>query len=117
MPCLAQSVASSAVLQVVYGLISRRRQQLAATPAPEGPPADLLQALLCSVDEEGAGMTDTALRDELLTLLIGAAVPDHERCRTLSGPASALRSQLGRRPQLLRWPGWLPCSLSTQTCR
>jgi cytochrome P450 len=50
----------------VYGLIAQRRQQ-----AGSGAQADLLQALLESRDEDGSGMTDVALRDELMTLMVG----------------------------------------------
>jgi cytochrome P450 len=56
---------------VVYGLISRRRQQAGGPPAQRAPP-DLLQALLESRDEDGSGMGDEALRDELMTLMVGA---------------------------------------------
>lgn len=51
---------------MVYGIIAQRRQQ-----AGSGAQADLLQALLESRDEDGSGMTDTALRDELMTLMVG----------------------------------------------
>ncbi len=37
---------------------------------PPPPPQDLLSALLTSVDDTGVGMSDIALRDELMTLLV-----------------------------------------------
>ena len=53
----------------VFGLIAQRRRAHASLPsAPE--PNDLLDRLLLSVDDAGAGMTDNALRDELMTLLV-----------------------------------------------
>ena len=53
----------------VYRIIAQRRRLRRSTPADSQP--DLLGRLLSSVDEEkGAGMSDTQLRDELMTLLV-----------------------------------------------
>jgi cytochrome P450 len=53
----------------VYRIISQRRRLRRSRPA-DGQP-DLLDRLLSSVDEDsGAGMSDTQLRDELMTLLV-----------------------------------------------
>ena len=52
---------------VVYEIISERRAADAAG-APEG--NDLLAMLLATRDEEGQGMSDKQLRDEILTLLL-----------------------------------------------
>lgn len=38
---------------------------------------DLLQSLLLARDEDGLGMSDTALRDELMTLLVAGAAGGH----------------------------------------
>jgi cytochrome P450 len=64
----------------VYGIIRRRRAELAArsgsaasgaaAAAEAPPPRDLLDALLSAADAAGAGMADAALRDELMTLLV-----------------------------------------------
>jgi hypothetical protein len=54
--------------QVVYGLIAQRRR--ATVGSAPGQRADLLQALLESRDEDGSGMGDVALRDELMTLMV-----------------------------------------------
>ncbi|KAJ9518522.1 hypothetical protein QJQ45_018571 [Haematococcus lacustris] len=85
--------------KVVYGLIGQRRAltRTASSPAgaaggraagvavdgaagfgtpsgqgavPGALPQDLLQSLLMAADEDGSGMSDTALRDELMTLLV-----------------------------------------------
>ncbi len=87
--------------RVVYGMINRRRQELAAAfgsvaaaadaaaaaaaagggggsaagaAAAAGVPSDLLTSLLLARDEDGSGMSDTALRDELMTLLVAGQV-------------------------------------------
>ena len=49
-------------------------------------PQDLLGALLSSVDDDGRGMADTALRDELMTLLVAG----QETSAILLGWAAAL---------------------------
>ena len=56
----------------VYRLIAQRRRLRRSTPAGGGAKApDLLDRLLDSVDEDtGAGMGNTQLRDELMTLLV-----------------------------------------------
>lgn len=57
--------------KAVYGLISRRRTELAQIEHELGNKnQDLLTSLLLSKDENGLGMDDTSLRDELMTLLI-----------------------------------------------
>ncbi len=66
--------------KAVYSLIARRRQELASSlPINEasssenrmnGKNSDLLTSLLLSKDEQGLGMDDTSLRDELMTLLV-----------------------------------------------
>ncbi len=49
--------------EVVYGIIRKRR-------ATEGGPNDLLARLLAAQDDEGMGMTDQQLRDEVVTLFL-----------------------------------------------
>lgn len=49
--------------EIVYRLIRERR----ANPADQG---DLLSMLLLAVDEDGSGMTDKQVRDEMLTLFL-----------------------------------------------
>ncbi len=49
--------------EVVYGIIRRRRESRNDT-------GDLLAHLLAAQDDEGAGMTDTQLRDECVTLFL-----------------------------------------------
>jgi cytochrome P450 len=49
--------------RVVYRIIDQRR-------AGDRPQGDLLDLLLAARDEDGAGMTDRQLRDEVLTLLL-----------------------------------------------
>ena len=49
--------------EVIYGLIRQRRENGEDT-------GDLLSMLLCFRDEEGGGMSDKQLRDEVLTLLL-----------------------------------------------
>ncbi|KAL6746717.1 cytochrome P450 [Haematococcus lacustris] len=85
--------------KVVYGLIGQRRALTRTVSSPAGAaggraagvaadgaaglgtpsghgavpgalPQDLLQSLLMAADEDGSGMSDTALRDELMTLLV-----------------------------------------------
>lgn len=71
--------------EAVYGLIARRRAELAAMNStsnggispgvlgnniPAASSADLLTALLMARDEGGTGMDDLSLRDELMTLLV-----------------------------------------------
>ncbi|PRW32625.1 cytochrome p450 isoform A [Chlorella sorokiniana] len=53
--------------RAIYGLIAERRSELEASPRP---PQDLLDSLLLASDDDGQGMADQALRDELLTLLV-----------------------------------------------
>ena len=82
--------------RVVYGMINRRRQELAAAfgsvaaaadaaaaaggsgggggGGSAGVPSDLLTSLLLARDEDGSGMSDQALRDELMTLLVAGQV-------------------------------------------
>ncbi|KAG2496159.1 hypothetical protein HYH03_005761 [Edaphochlamys debaryana] len=92
--------------RVVYGMINRRRDELisvhgsvtaaacAVAAASSGNPVscarpvptDLLTGLLLSRDEDGSGMTDRALRDELMTLLVAG----QETSAILLGWASAL---------------------------
>eukprot|EP00884_Botryococcus_braunii_P020753 jgi/Botrbrau1/7361/Bobra.0316s0009.2 len=68
---LQYSVAVSRLDRVVYRLITQRRALLAsAASEPHQAEGCLLDALLQSRDETGAGMTDEALRDELMTLLV-----------------------------------------------
>eukprot|EP00198_Chlamydomonas_reinhardtii_P000787 XP_001690122.1 cytochrome P450 [Chlamydomonas reinhardtii] len=71
--------------RVVYGMINRRRQELAAAFGA-GVPSDLLTSLLLARDEDGSGMSDQALRDELMTLLVAG----QETSAILLGWASAL---------------------------
>lgn len=60
----AFAAATATLDAAVYALIAHRR-------AAEGtPPADLLSALLAAREEDGSGMSDNALRDELMTLLV-----------------------------------------------
>lgn len=49
--------------RVVYGLIAQRRSS-------GEDPGDLLSMLLAARDEDGAGMTDRQVRDEVMTLLL-----------------------------------------------
>ena len=49
--------------KIVYGLIARRR-------ASGEDPGDLLSMLLAARDDDGSGMTDRQLRDEVMTLLL-----------------------------------------------
>ncbi len=54
----------------VFRLITTRRRAHVSQGGPAREPADLLDRLLLSHDESGAGMSDAALRDELMTLLV-----------------------------------------------
>lgn len=83
--------------RVVYGMISRRRQELtevhgsmaaaaSASTVPGALPSDLLTSLLLSRDDDGSGMSDQALRDELMTLLVAG----QETSAILLGWATAL---------------------------
>ncbi|GIL91069.1 hypothetical protein Vretimale_9498 [Volvox reticuliferus] len=86
--------------RVVYGMIKRRREELAAVhgsieaaavaatsaAAASALPSDLLTSLLLSRDEDGSGMSDQALRDELMTLLVAG----QETSAILLGWAAAL---------------------------
>lgn len=54
--------------KVVFRLIDERRRQLASSSAPHK--NDLLTRLLQATDEDGSGMDDQSLRDELMTLLV-----------------------------------------------
>jgi cytochrome P450 len=61
--------------KAVYGLIARRRTELVTELAQNNiefssKNTDLLTYLLLSKDEQGLGMDDTSLRDELMTLLV-----------------------------------------------
>ncbi|CAI6011832.1 unnamed protein product [Closterium sp. NIES-65] len=62
---------------VVYRLIEERRKEMAGWAAPRGTAQgggdegkDLLTRLLLARDEDGSGMDDQSLRDELMTLLV-----------------------------------------------
>ncbi|EFJ44932.1 hypothetical protein VOLCADRAFT_82539 [Volvox carteri f. nagariensis] len=70
--------------RVVYGMIARRREELDA--AFDALPSDLLTSLLLSRDDDGTGMSDQALRDELMTLLVAG----QETSAILLGWAAAL---------------------------
>ncbi|GLI60636.1 hypothetical protein VaNZ11_002833 [Volvox africanus] len=89
--------------RVVYGMIARRREELSAVhgsveaavvaatdsvvaAAAPNFPSDLLTSLLLSRDEDGTGMSDQALRDELMTLLVAG----QETSAILLGWAAAL---------------------------
>lgn len=54
--------------KVVFRLINERRRQLANSSAP--PRKDLLTRLLHVTDEDGSGMDNQSLRDELMTFLV-----------------------------------------------
>jgi cytochrome P450 len=60
--------------ELVYGIIDSRAQALASgsssSSSNSSSSKDLLQALLESADEGGRPMTRTALRDEVMTLLV-----------------------------------------------
>jgi len=81
---------------VVYDIIDERRREMQAGGRRGGGGAvggsalsarsDLLQALISATDDEGTGMTDTALRDELMTMLVAG----QETSAILLGWASAL---------------------------
>ncbi|KAI8472926.1 MAG: cytochrome P450 [Monoraphidium minutum] len=92
---------------LVYGIIRRRRaalraaaaaqlaQQREGTAGAEGggggggaraAPPDLLQGLLEAVDDDGSGLSDVALRDEAMTLLVAG----QETSAILLGWAAAL---------------------------
>ncbi|XP_024363188.1 uncharacterized protein [Physcomitrium patens] len=62
--------------KVVFRLINERRRQLANSSAP--PRKDLLTRLLHVTDEDGSGMDNQSLRDELMTFLV--AVPNLNSC-------------------------------------
>jgi cytochrome P450 len=49
--------------EIIYGIIRRRRES-------DQDPGDLLSRLLAARDEEGQGMTDRQLRDEVVTLVL-----------------------------------------------
>lgn len=101
--------------ELVYGIIYRRREELAAQRRQQGGPQehplgggqqqqrhqqqwqqqeegkrqgapDLLQALLEAVDDDGSVLTDQALRDEAMTLLVAG----QETSAILLGWAAAL---------------------------
>ncbi|KAG0621796.1 hypothetical protein M758_3G049100 [Ceratodon purpureus] len=54
--------------KVVYRLIDERRSQLAGSSGSKK--KDLLTRLLQATDDDGSGMDDQSLRDELMTLLV-----------------------------------------------
>lgn len=56
---------------------SRPCSELEASPRP---PCDLLDSLLLASDEDGQGMADQALRDEVLTLLVAGVCCWARRC-------------------------------------
>ena len=57
--------------ELLYDEIGRRRSELAAAPAGDGDEhADVLSLLIAARDEDGRGLTDAELRDELVTMLL-----------------------------------------------
>ncbi|KAG1680799.1 hypothetical protein FOA52_008132 [Chlamydomonas sp. UWO 241] len=86
-PTLDNLEFGSAVSQlndVVYDIIASRRRELAAGGGSTR--GDLLQSLLTAVDDQNTGMSDRALRDELMTMLVAG----QETSAILLGWASAL---------------------------
>lgn len=53
----------------MYGLITERRAELARAAPSESAGSDILTQLLLARDEQGSALTDTELRDELVTFL------------------------------------------------
>ena len=84
--------ARAALDDVVYRLIDKRR-------AEGGTPRDVLGRLLGATDDEGAAMTDTALRDQTITLLLSG----HETTATaLSWTFALLAEHAGVEARLQR---------------
>ena len=55
--------------QFMYGVIAKRRRELAHAALPVDQRNDLLTQLILARDEQGAALTDTELRDECVTFL------------------------------------------------
>lgn len=64
------NVAVSRLDKAVYKLIADRRDDILRNRSPRSSDTNLLTALIQARDENGMGMTDEALRDELMTLLV-----------------------------------------------
>jgi len=56
--------------ELLYEEIGRRRQELASAPDGKAGRDDVLSLLLSARDEEGRGLTDVELRDQLVTMLL-----------------------------------------------
>jgi len=59
--------AVAALDRIVYDIIAKRREGLGGSPEPR---SDLLGTLLAARDDDGAGMSDIQLRDEVMTLFL-----------------------------------------------
>jgi cytochrome P450 len=85
-PWRRMQAARRALDRIIYSELARRREQ--------GAGADVLSMLLEARDEEGAGFTDTELRDQLMHLLFGG----HD---TSSSTLSFLLYELARHPEVM----------------
>ncbi|MEZ4453054.1 MAG: cytochrome P450 [Nannocystaceae bacterium] len=63
-------LAARAIIHEVVDEVIRRRRDRAGVDRPEGGRFDLLGTLMAARDDEGRGMSDQQLRDEVLTLLL-----------------------------------------------
>jgi len=78
--------------------------ELEAAPRP---PQDLLDSLLLASDEDGQGMADQALRDELLTLLVAGKGGVACLCVVAKRVAGAVKFAFAADPAGGRWDGSL----------
>jgi cytochrome P450 len=72
LPKVAQSRSALKTLNtIVYGLISERRKEIENSAKDKSAPGDdLLSKLIIVQSDDGSTMTDTQLRDEIITILI-----------------------------------------------
>ena len=97
LPKVAQSRNAGKTLNtIVYGLISERRKEIESrTKDKSAPGEDLLSKLIIVQSDDGSTMTDTQLRDEIITTLIAG----HE---TTSNALTWTYYLLSQNPQIER---------------
>jgi cytochrome P450 len=97
LPKVAQSRNAGKTLNtIVYGLISERRKEIESrTKDKSAPGEDLLSKLIIVQSDDGSTMTDTQLRDEIITILIAG----HE---TTSNALTWTYYLLSQNPQIER---------------
>lgn len=97
LPKVAQSRSAGKMLNtIVYGLISERRKEIESGAKDKSSSAeDLLSKLIIVQADDGSTMTDTQLRDEIITILIAG----HE---TTSNALTWIYYLLSQNPQIER---------------